>query len=98
MDFMCSCVTPVQTNHPVKGTICNVCGGLLITTPSKGVPTTRSVEEEEELDFLQDILEDKIPLRKLGRNHPCPCGSGLKVKKCGCLNGGGLNDFLKQSL
>jgi uncharacterized protein YecA (UPF0149 family) len=23
--------------------------------------------------------------RKVGRNDPCPCGSGLKYKKC-CLN------------
>jgi uncharacterized protein YecA (UPF0149 family) len=21
---------------------------------------------------------------KVGRNDPCPCGSGLKFKKCGC--------------
>lgn len=24
---------------------------------------------------------------KIGRNDPCPCGSGLKYKKC-CLNSG----------
>ncbi|WP_369523736.1 SEC-C metal-binding domain-containing protein [Novacetimonas hansenii] len=24
------------------------------------------------------------PARKVGRNDPCPCGSGLKYKKC-CL-------------
>ena len=26
----------------------------------------------------------KLPLRssKIGRNHPCPCGSGKKYKKC----------------
>ena len=24
---------------------------------------------------------------KIGRNEPCPCGSGLKYKKC-CLNSG----------
>ena len=23
---------------------------------------------------------------KLGRNDPCPCGSGLKYKKCGLIN------------
>jgi hypothetical protein len=27
------------------------------------------------------------PLRKVGRNDPCPCGSGKKFKKC-CLNAG----------
>ncbi|WP_256476707.1 SEC-C metal-binding domain-containing protein [Bradyrhizobium sp. 186] len=25
------------------------------------------------------------PFRKVGRNDPCPCGSGKKFKKC-CLN------------
>ncbi len=24
--------------------------------------------------------------KKLGRNDPCPCGSGLKYKKCGLIN------------
>jgi len=23
---------------------------------------------------------------KVGRNDPCPCGSGLKYKKCGMIN------------
>jgi preprotein translocase subunit SecA len=23
---------------------------------------------------------------KIGRNDPCPCGSGLKYKKCGLVN------------
>jgi uncharacterized protein YecA (UPF0149 family) len=23
---------------------------------------------------------------KIGRNDPCPCGSGLKYKKCGLIN------------
>jgi uncharacterized protein YecA (UPF0149 family) len=23
---------------------------------------------------------------KVGRNNPCPCGSGLKYKKCGLIN------------
>lgn len=27
-------------------------------------------------------------MRSVGRNDPCPCGSGLKFKKC-CLNKGG---------
>ncbi len=33
-------------------------------------------------------LETNQPLRvsKIGRNDPCPCGSGLKWKKCGLIN------------
>lgn len=28
----------------------------------------------------------KNPYKKIGRNDPCPCGSGLKYKKCGLIN------------
>src|SRR5262245_43758575 len=31
-------------------------------------------------------------LMKFARNQPCPCGSGLKFKKC-CLNRGDLADL-----
>jgi len=31
-------------------------------------------------------LELKIETPKIGRNDPCPCGSGKKYKKCGLLN------------
>ena len=34
----------------------------------------------------QVAVEDVKPLDKLGRNDPCPCGSGKKYKKC-CGNG-----------
>lgn len=29
--------------------------------------------------------EAKYQMKKIGRNDPCPCGSGKKYKKC-CLN------------
>ncbi len=28
-----------------------------------------------------------VSVEKIGRNEPCPCGSGLKYKKCGLING-----------
>jgi len=31
----------------------------------------------------------RAPNKKIGRNYPCPCGSGKKYKHC-CLNGGTL--------
>ena len=34
---------------------------------------------------IQEILEGRNRAKKVGRNDPCPCGSGLKYKKC-CLN------------
>lgn len=39
-------------------------------------------EDPEEVEFLRKVLDDEIPMRKIGRNMPCPCGSGLKFKKC----------------
>ncbi len=33
---------------------------------------------------LATLLEGKNGRKKIGRNEPCPCGSGLKYKKC-CL-------------
>lgn len=50
--------------------------------------------EMSELEFLQSYIQtasfplnksDKPKSKKIGRNDPCPCGSGKKYKKC-CLN------------
>lgn len=44
-----------------------------------------------DLDSLAGLYDDSIPelpqrrAAKIGRNDPCPCGSGKKFKKC-CLN------------
>jgi hypothetical protein len=47
-----------------------------------------SVEEEDELDDPErdaSFVETYVrPTPKIGRNDPCPCGSGKKYKKC-CL-------------
>jgi uncharacterized protein YecA (UPF0149 family) len=36
--------------------------------------------------YLMEMKNDPTPAqlkrRKVGRNEPCPCGSGLKFKKC----------------
>lgn len=34
----------------------------------------------------QAPTELPLPARKVGRNEPCPCGSGKKYKKCCGLN------------
>ena len=51
--------------------------------------TQRDDEDEEEwrqLAELDRILSEPHhnPFKGIGRNHPCPCGSGKKFKKC-CL-------------
>ncbi|MFS0878821.1 SEC-C metal-binding domain-containing protein [Metabacillus niabensis] len=39
---------------------------------------------EEERNAPNDIAELSVNVEKVGRNDPCPCGSGKKYKKC-CL-------------
>ena len=37
------------------------------------------------LSHIGDLEADKAPTapsRKIGRNEPCPCGSGRKAKRC----------------
>ena len=51
------------------------------------------IENEEDFDkglfndsgFINEPQKPDLKLPKIGRNEPCPCGSGKKYKKC-CLN------------
>lgn len=45
-------------------------------------------DKPEDISDVERLLNPPVPIRgepKVGRNAPCPCGSGLKFKKC-CLN------------
>ena len=39
-------------------------------------------EDITDLEILLNPQEPKIAEKKVGRNEPCPCGSGKKYKKC----------------
>lgn len=39
-------------------------------------------EDIQDLELLLNPQETKIAEEKVGRNEPCPCGSGRKFKKC----------------
>ena len=39
-------------------------------------------ENIKDLEILLNPLKTKIAEKKVGRNDPCPCGSGKKHKKC----------------
>lgn len=39
-------------------------------------------EDIEALEILLNPIKTKIAEKKMGRNEPCPCGSGKKYKKC----------------
>ncbi len=42
-------------------------------------------EDIKALEILMNPIKTKIAEKKVGRNEPCPCGSGKKYKKC-CSN------------
>ena len=46
--------------------------------PVLGVLKDKRKREEE----VQDTQESQRKAKKVGRNAPCPCGSGRKYKKC----------------
>jgi len=39
-------------------------------------------EDITALEILLNPVKTKIAEKKVGRNEPCPCGSGKKYKKC----------------
>jgi SWIM/SEC-C metal-binding protein len=39
-------------------------------------------EDINDLEMLLNPPKTKIAEKKVGRNEPCPCGSGKKFKKC----------------
>jgi len=39
-------------------------------------------EDTQDLEILLNPLKTQIAEKKVGRNEPCPCGSGKKFKKC----------------
>jgi len=41
-------------------------------------------DKQEDISDLEKLLNPPKPVQavKIGRNDPCPCGSGKKYKKC----------------
>ena len=67
-------------------------GHLLPFRDKSHVHTETSHFEKEAAGNQEKIKEEKnkspegaVQSKKIGRNEPCPCGSGKKYKKC-CLN------------
>ncbi|AZN37158.1 nuclease-related domain-containing protein [Iodobacter ciconiae] len=47
--------------------------------------TKEMIESVPNSQALQELMMGRSRVHKIGRNDPCPCGSGFKYKKC-CLN------------
>ena len=50
----------------------------------QGILAMEMPSEELRMNFLKEIAEiqNGTKPKKVGRNDPCPCGSGKKYKKC----------------
>ena len=72
-------VVRVQTQERAEAilSICNDNGWKVIVGLEPDKP--------EDVSDVEKLLHPPAPSRaqvKVGRNDPCPCGSGLKYKKC----------------
>ena len=59
--------------------ITNVNGQTLL---SFRIPSIASIDYVKEAQRLNAQRLQRTPIPRVGRNDPCPCGSGKKYKKC----------------
>jgi hypothetical protein len=50
--------------------------------PSTHCPSCEGPDDYDEIEAELDAEEARRALPKVGRNEPCPCGSGKKAKRC----------------
>lgn len=82
----------IETNSEDIDDVSNETREMEPTTPKVTVQSSRVLRELEQSvrKNLQtnDTAQESTKVNKhvIGRNDPCPCGSGLKYKKCGLIN------------
>lgn len=58
-------------------------GDFAVTNKNGKTVFTYRFPSVERIDFVKNPYKEKpIKINKVGRNDPCPCGSGKKYKKC----------------
>ena len=72
-------VVSVQTEERMKevASICEEHGWIFTIGLEPDKP-----EDVTDLDILLNPPKQRVAEKKVGRNEPCPCGSGKKYKKC----------------
>ena len=50
--------------------------------PAKEEPTGKSAAEADKPKKPAPVVQRPKTVNKVGRNDPCPCGSGKKFKQC----------------
>jgi hypothetical protein len=51
-------------------------------TPNVSINVTQVIEQAVSSPGAPMARNPEKPMKKVGRNEPCPCGSGVKYKKC----------------
>ena len=67
-------LSPNQSNQSIKTSVLPT--ETVISKAAKRMQTNTEIS----------VKTPVVVVNKLGRNDPCPCGSGLKYKKCGLIN------------
>lgn len=81
MSDCCHCIAPKINSTKHKDAFCEICGLWYIDEAWRTDPR-RLRAEATHSKTLMHLYAAK---NKVGRNDLCPCGSGIKYKKC-CLN------------
>jgi preprotein translocase subunit SecA len=79
-----------QKEEALSASLSSVVEAEVVTTKKPTPKTTKGSASDLAAAMASAKSERKptpgIALSKVGRNDPCPCGSGLKYKKCGMIN------------
>jgi preprotein translocase subunit SecA len=73
--FLCRATLPIAEQQQVKETD-------LPKTDNKGIKTSRKEEVKPNNPSEPQKIQPVHVEKKVGRNEPCPCGSGKKYKNC----------------
>lgn len=79
--FLCRATLPIAEQQQVKETD-------LPKTDNKGITTSRKEETRPNNPSEPQKIQPVHVEKKVGRNEPCPCGSGKKYKNCHGKNDG----------
>jgi uncharacterized protein YecA (UPF0149 family) len=78
---LCHCIVPDLQTIASGNKFCHRCGLFYNADAWKVDPRRINAQK-----FLYSLYnKQKIKMGDVGRNDPCPCGSGKKFKKC-CIN------------
>jgi len=65
-------------------------------TLDAAIGSNRQEELMQAMALYKSMHTSKVREYKIGRNEPCPCGSGLKYKNC-CLSSGKYEKYITKN-